>query len=108
MPATSGALVVRRKKRDVLVFRNGRRVSRIRATVGAPSTPTPQGVFTITRRYRFKPSDREFRTYGCCVLALDITVFAPFGGKVALSFPRSTNAQRVRGYSVGTAGWRPE
>jgi hypothetical protein len=27
---------------------------------------------------------------------------------IALSFPRSTNAQRVRGYSVGTAGWRPE
>lgn len=27
---------------------------------------------------------------------------------IALSFPRSMNAQRVRGYSVGTAGWRPE
>jgi hypothetical protein len=27
---------------------------------------------------------------------------------IALSFPRSVNAQPVRGYSVGTAGWRPE
>jgi hypothetical protein len=27
---------------------------------------------------------------------------------IALSFPRSMNQQRVRGYSVGTAGWRPE
>lgn len=27
---------------------------------------------------------------------------------IALSFPRSKNPRRVRGYSVGTAGWRPE
>jgi lipoprotein-anchoring transpeptidase ErfK/SrfK len=75
------SLIVRRKKRDVLVFREGRQISRIRATVGAPSTPTPSGVFTITERFRFKPGDREFSTYGCCVLALDVTVFAPFGGQ---------------------------
>lgn len=75
------SVVVRRKKRDVLVFRDGKQISRIRATVGAPSTPTPKGVFTITRRFRFKPGDREYGTYGCCVLALDVTVFAPFGGQ---------------------------
>jgi hypothetical protein len=27
---------------------------------------------------------------------------------LAISFPRSTNAQPVRGYSVGTVGWAPE
>jgi len=62
---SSYSLVVRRSKRVILIFRNGHRISRFRATVGAPSTPTPKGVFTITSRY--------------CVLALDVTSFAPFG-----------------------------
>lgn len=78
---TNWSMVIRRKQRDVLVFRHGVRVSRIRATVGKPSTPTPQGVFTIRKRVRMKPGDSKYGTYGCCALALDITVFAPFGGQ---------------------------
>jgi len=85
---THWSLVVRRDKRDVLVFRRGRRVSRIRATVGAPSTPTPQGTFAIRSRVRMRPGDPMFGTYGCCALALDITSYAPFGtqewGSIAL------------------------
>lgn len=78
---TTWSLVVRRKKRDVLVFRGDRRISRYRATVGAPSTPTPEGVYAVTERIRLRPGDPRFAAYGCCVLALDITVYAPFGGQ---------------------------
>lgn len=100
---TSYSIVVRRKQRDVLVFRNGRRISRMQATVGAPSTPTPSGVYTITQKHRFKPGDREYGTYGCCVLSLDVTSFAPFGGQTwgAIALHRSFGGDLGRAVSHG-------
>jgi hypothetical protein len=80
---TSYSLVIRRRMHEVLVFRQGRRVERIPAGVGTSSTPTPRGLYTISRRIRLTAANGgEFQTYGCCVMALDITARAPFGNQV--------------------------
>jgi len=79
---TSYSLVVRRRMREVLVFRDGQQVRRIPACVGKGSTPTPSGIYTISRRVRLTAANGgEFQTYGCCVMALDITVRAPFANQ---------------------------
>lgn len=80
---SSYSLVVRRRMREVLVFRDGRQLERIPAAVGNPSTPTPRGIFVISTRVRLTAANGgEFQTYGCCVMALDVTVRAPFANQV--------------------------
>src|SRR4029453_4889613 len=52
--------------RRLTVWRNGVRLRRISVAIGAPSTPTPQGRFSITDKLsNFWPS-----LYGCCAIAL--------------------------------------
>lgn len=80
---TAYSLVVRRRKHEVLLYKDGRRIQRIQAAVGKGSTPTPAGIFTISRKIRgssLRASEQQ--TYGCCVMALDITARAPFADQV--------------------------
>jgi lipoprotein-anchoring transpeptidase ErfK/SrfK len=48
-------LVVRTAGRQVLVYRDGRRVRTFRAVVGKPSTPTPHGRFFVEESVRMIP-----------------------------------------------------
>lgn len=60
------SLEVDRSARLLTVWRMGVKLRRFRVAVGAPSTPTPTGRFSITDELtNFWPS-----IYGCCVLAL--------------------------------------
>lgn len=80
---TAYSLVIRRSLREVLLYKDGQRLSRIPVAVGKGSTPTPRGIFTISRRVRLTSANGgEYQTYGCCVMALDITARAPFGNQV--------------------------
>ena len=45
-------IVIDRSRRTVTIYRNGRRKSRFRVVVGAPSTPTPLGLFAIQDKAR--------------------------------------------------------
>jgi lipoprotein-anchoring transpeptidase ErfK/SrfK len=54
-------------RRQLVVRRRGRIVQRAQVGIGAPSTPTPIGVFTVTD----KLDGRRFSAaYGCCILPL--------------------------------------
>ncbi len=55
LTTTPWRVVVETGSRTVSVFRNGRRVRRFGAVVGAPSTPTPRGLFAISERIRQPP-----------------------------------------------------
>ena len=62
--------------RRLTVWRNGVRLRRISVAVGAPSTPTPQGRFSITDKLsNFWPS-----LYGCCAIALSARQTRPTPG----------------------------
>ena len=52
---TSWQLVVRTSSRRVLVYRGGRLVRSLPATVGKPSTPTPRGRFFVEESVRMLP-----------------------------------------------------
>jgi lipoprotein-anchoring transpeptidase ErfK/SrfK len=70
---------VRRRARQVTIYRDGRRLRRFRAVVGAPSTPTPVGLAAIYERNR-QPNPRG--AFGPWVLALTSLsdVLKSFGG----------------------------
>ena len=53
---TPYAVVVSRAARSVTVLRDGRPVRRLRAVVGAPSTPTPRGLFAVASVQRNDPA----------------------------------------------------
>jgi lipoprotein-anchoring transpeptidase ErfK/SrfK len=60
------SLEVDRSARQLTVWRMGVRLRRMDVAIGAPSTPTPLGRFSITDKLsNFWPS-----VYGCCILAL--------------------------------------
>ncbi|MDA0164294.1 L,D-transpeptidase [Solirubrobacter ginsenosidimutans] len=64
--ATRWRIEVRRARREVRVRRDGRIVRRFRVVVGAPSTPTPRGLFAIATATRGAPND----FYGAWVVSL--------------------------------------
>lgn len=101
---TAYSLVVRRKAHEVLLFKNGKRIQRIQAAVGKGSTPTPPGVFTISRKIHLSSvRGGEFTTYGCCVMALDISARAPFANQVwgTVALHRSFGGDLGRAVSHG-------
>jgi hypothetical protein len=54
---TRWRIEVRLRSRTVTLLRAGRRVRRYRAVVGAPATPTPQGLFALVDAYPNAASD---------------------------------------------------
>jgi L,D-transpeptidase catalytic domain len=54
---TRWRLVVSRAARAISVYRDGKRVRRFRVVIGAPPTPTPQGLFSIVDVWRWNPGD---------------------------------------------------
>jgi L,D-transpeptidase-like protein len=54
---TRWRLVVSRAARTIAVFRGGGLRRRFRVVIGAPSTPTPHGLFSIHGVWRWNPSD---------------------------------------------------
>lgn len=75
---TAWRLVVSRRARTLSVYRAGDRVRRFRIVIGAPSTPTPGGLFSIVGVWPWNPAD-FLGTY-----ILPITAHSPvlqeFGG----------------------------
>jgi lipoprotein-anchoring transpeptidase ErfK/SrfK len=65
--------------RVMTVFRNGRRVRRLRAVVGAPGTPTPRGLTAIYER-NAQPSASGFLGPWVLSLASFSNVLESFGG----------------------------
>jgi L,D-transpeptidase catalytic domain len=55
------------RRREVVVRRDGRIVSRFPVAIGAPSTPTPRGRFAVTDKLLTTSATSP---YGCCILAL--------------------------------------
>ena len=55
--ATRWRIAVGLRSRTVTLLRGGKRVRRYRAVVGAPSTPTPTGLFALVEAYPNAPSD---------------------------------------------------
>jgi lipoprotein-anchoring transpeptidase ErfK/SrfK len=54
---TRWRLVVARDARTISVFRDGKRVRRVRVVIGASPTPTPHGLFSIVDVWRWNPND---------------------------------------------------
>lgn len=54
---TGWRIVVSRRERRVTVYRDGKPVRRFRVVVGAASTPTPRGLFSIVGVWRWNPGD---------------------------------------------------
>lgn len=55
------------RRREVVVRRDGRVVSRYPVAIGGPSTPTPRGRFAVTDKLLTGTASSP---YGCCILAL--------------------------------------
>jgi hypothetical protein len=49
-------IAVSLRHRTVTLYRNGRRVARSRAVIGAPATPTPRGLAAVYERVAQKPA----------------------------------------------------
>nr|WP_246345041.1 L,D-transpeptidase [Conexibacter arvalis] len=54
-------------RREIVVRRAGRVVSRFPVAIGSPSTPTPRGRFAVTDKLT---TGSDTSPYGCCILAL--------------------------------------
>jgi hypothetical protein len=54
---TSWRIVVTRRARTLAAFKNGELRRRFRVVIGAPPTPTPEGVFSIVGVWRWNPYD---------------------------------------------------
>ena len=54
---TRWRIVVNRSARSLSVYRSDDRLRRFRVVVGAPSTPTPRGLFSIVGVWRWNPVD---------------------------------------------------
>jgi hypothetical protein len=54
---TRWRIAVSRRARTLTVYRDGRRLRRFRVVVGAPSTPTPHGLFSIVGVWAWDPAD---------------------------------------------------
>jgi hypothetical protein len=54
---TPWRIVVSRRARTISVFRDGDRLRRFRAVIGAPPTPTPDGLFSIVGVWPWNPAD---------------------------------------------------
>ncbi|WP_053227425.1 L,D-transpeptidase [Solirubrobacter soli] len=54
---TPWRIEVRLDERMVTLLRAGKVVRRYRAVIGAPATPTPQGLFAVVEAYKGRPSD---------------------------------------------------
>jgi lipoprotein-anchoring transpeptidase ErfK/SrfK len=67
------------RPRTVTVFRNGRRVRRARAVIGAPATPTPLGLAAIYERNR-QPDPQAFLGPWALSLTSLSNVLESFGG----------------------------
>lgn len=61
------ALRVSLSRHEVDVLRDGRVVRRIAVAIGAPSTPTPVGRFSVAEKL---PGSRLGRAFGCCIVGL--------------------------------------
>jgi lipoprotein-anchoring transpeptidase ErfK/SrfK len=70
---------VRTGARRVTVYRNGKRVRRLRAVVGTPSTPTPHGLAAIYERNR-QPDPGAFLGPWSIPLTVHSNVLESFGG----------------------------
>jgi lipoprotein-anchoring transpeptidase ErfK/SrfK len=55
--STPWRLVVSRRSRSIAVHRDGERLRRFRVVVGAPETPSPVGLFSITGVWRGHADD---------------------------------------------------
>jgi lipoprotein-anchoring transpeptidase ErfK/SrfK len=54
---TPWRISISRAARTLALYRAGRRVRRLAIVVGAPATPTPQGLFSIVHAWRGNPGD---------------------------------------------------
>jgi lipoprotein-anchoring transpeptidase ErfK/SrfK len=70
---------IRTHARQVTVFRDGKRVQRFRAVVGAPGTPTPRGLAAIYERNR-QPNPGGFLGPWALPLTIFSNVLESFGG----------------------------
>jgi hypothetical protein len=70
---------VRTRSRTVTVLRNGKRIRRFRAVVGAPATPTPVGLAAIYERNR-QPDPRAFLGPWALSLTALSEVLESYGG----------------------------
>jgi hypothetical protein len=55
--STHWRIVITRQARTLDVYRAGRRLRRFTVVVGTPSTPSPQGLFSIVGVWRWNPAD---------------------------------------------------
>jgi L,D-transpeptidase catalytic domain len=53
---TSWRIAISRRRRTLTVYRGGVAVKRVKVVVGAPSTPSPRGLFSIVGAWRSPPS----------------------------------------------------
>jgi lipoprotein-anchoring transpeptidase ErfK/SrfK len=72
-------VTVRVRSRRVAVYRNGKRVRRFRAVVGAPGTPTPRGLAAIYERNR-QPDPSAFLGPWALSLTSLSNVLESYGG----------------------------
>jgi lipoprotein-anchoring transpeptidase ErfK/SrfK len=70
---------VRKRARQVTIYRDGRRLRRFRAVVGAPSTPTPVGLAAIYERNRQPDPSGAFGPWVLALTSLS-DVLKSFGG----------------------------
>jgi lipoprotein-anchoring transpeptidase ErfK/SrfK len=70
---------VRLRSRRVTVYRNGKRVRRLRAVIGAPATPTPRGLAAVYERNR-QPNPRGFLGPWALPLTSHSNVLESYGG----------------------------
>jgi lipoprotein-anchoring transpeptidase ErfK/SrfK len=76
---TRYGVAVRVRARRVTIFRNGKRVRRFRAVVGAPATPTPLGLAAIYERNR-QPDPSAFLGPWALSLTSLSNVLESYGG----------------------------
>ena len=76
--STPWRIVVSRRVRMLAVYRGARRLRRFSVVVGKPSTPTPQGLFSIVGVWRWNPAD--FLGSYIRALTAHSSVLQEFGG----------------------------
>ena len=76
--ATRWHLIVDTGSREVLTYRNGKRIRTNKVIVGAPSTPTPRGEYFVEENIRL-PSDAAGAPYALALSARS-SVFQEFEG----------------------------
>ncbi|MFN8205225.1 MAG: L,D-transpeptidase [Solirubrobacteraceae bacterium] len=67
------------RRRTVTLYRNGRRLARSRAVIGAPATPTPRGLAAVYERAAQRPADGFLGPWALHLTALS-DVLDDYGG----------------------------